>query len=211
MNNKEYLNEEKYQKTSKKIFYIGIGIIALGIVIALSIIILKLNGDNKPNKEELQQQLNQLKTKLETRYDELESNGIKKSSNYRNKEEYEMYLIDKTLDPTFRTCSNESINSDNETIKEYCNIKEQIHDFDFNNSFDNDIVFKILPALMILIPCLGLGAGLIMTAKRREITAFQVQQVMPVAQEGIEKMSPTMGNAAKEITKGVKEGMKSNK
>ena len=27
---------------------------------------------------------------------------------------------------------------------------------------------------------------------------------MPIAQEGIEKVSPTMGNAAKEIAKGVK-------
>ena len=48
--------------------------------------------------------------------------------------------------------------------------------------------------------------------KRREITAFTTQQVMPVAQEGIEKMAPTIGNAAgsiaEGITKGIKEGMK---
>lgn len=45
-------------------------------------------------------------------------------------------------------------------------------------------------------------------AFRREMTAFSAQQVMPVAQEGIDKMSPTIGKAAKEITKGVKEGLK---
>ena len=48
--------------------------------------------------------------------------------------------------------------------------------------------------------------------KRREITAFTVQQVMPVAQEGIEKMAPTVGNAAgsiaQGITKGIKDGLK---
>ena len=48
-------------------------------------------------------------------------------------------------------------------------------------------------------------------AKRREITAFATQQVMPVTKEGIEKMTPTMGNAAgsiaQKITKGIKDGM----
>ena len=40
--------------------------------------------------------------------------------------------------------------------------------------------------------------------------AYQVQQGMPIAQEGIEKMSPSMGNAAKEITQGIKEGLSEN-
>jgi hypothetical protein len=62
-----------------------------------------------------------------------------------------------------------------------------------------------------------------MFVKRREITAFTTQQVMPVAQEGMEKMAPsvakvgkamaeemapTYGKIAKEIAKGVKDGMK---
>ena len=38
---------------------------------------------------------------------------------------------------------------------------------------------------------------------KREIAAFKAQQNMPVAQEGIEKMAPTIGNAAGEIAKGV--------
>lgn len=65
-----------------------------------------------------------------------------------------------------------------------------------------------------------------MITKRREITAFTMQQVMPVAQEGIEKMTPTMtnaakemaeqmaptiGNVAKEIAKGIKEGLDDKK
>ena len=65
------------------------------------------------------------------------------------------------------------------------------------------------------------GGILLLIAHKREITAFGVQQVMPVAQEGIEKMAPTIGKAgasiakemapvygeiAKEIGKGIKEG-----
>ena len=45
-------------------------------------------------------------------------------------------------------------------------------------------------------------------AFRREITAFSAQQQMPIAKEGIEKMAPSAGVAAKEIAKGIKEGLK---
>ena len=51
-----------------------------------------------------------------------------------------------------------------------------------------------------------------MVAKQRSILAYQTQQVMPVAQEGIEKMAPSVGSAAgtiaKEVSRGIKEGMK---
>ena len=58
----------------------------------------------------------------------------------------------------------------------------------------------------------GVGVGLLIWAHQREITAFTTQQVMPVAQEGIDKMTPTVSNAAgslaKSISKGVAEGKK---
>jgi len=47
---------------------------------------------------------------------------------------------------------------------------------------------------------------------RREITAYTTQQVMPLAQEKIEKVAPTVGNAVgtigKNLAKGIKEGLK---
>lgn len=57
---------------------------------------------------------------------------------------------------------------------------------------------------------LGIAGVLFVTAKRREIMAFQAQQVAPLAKEGIEKATPVMGKAAgsiaKEISKGIHEG-----
>ncbi len=53
----------------------------------------------------------------------------------------------------------------------------------------------------------GIGAMLMTMAHRREIIAFTTQQVVPVAKEGINEMSPTMGNAAREIAKGIKKGI----
>ena len=52
-----------------------------------------------------------------------------------------------------------------------------------------------------------MSGSIYMIAKRREILAFSTQQVMPVAKEGINKMAPTMGNVAKKITKGIKDGL----
>lgn len=51
------------------------------------------------------------------------------------------------------------------------------------------------------------GGVVMLIAHRREITAYTTQQVMPVAQEGIEKISPTIGKAAGEIAKGIKQGL----
>jgi branched-subunit amino acid permease len=54
------------------------------------------------------------------------------------------------------------------------------------------------------------GAITMIVAHRREITAYATQQIMPIAQEGIEKITPTISNAAgsiaKNISKGIKEG-----
>ncbi len=45
-------------------------------------------------------------------------------------------------------------------------------------------------------------------SNQRKIIAYQVQQMRPIAQESIEKMAPSAKVAAKEITKGIKEGLK---
>ena len=65
----------------------------------------------------------------------------------------------------------------------------------------------------------GVGGMILFIAHRREITAYTTQQVLPIAKEGIEEMTPTMskaaenmapaaGKVAKEVAKGIKEGLK---
>ncbi len=59
----------------------------------------------------------------------------------------------------------------------------------------------------ILILSLMISGSIYFIAKRREIMAFGIQQTMPVAQEGIEKMAPTIGNAAGTIGQGLAKGI----
>ena len=65
-------------------------------------------------------------------------------------------------------------------------------------------MFLIFPGVFItLIGCMVR----FIIANRRNIAAYQAQQMRPIAQEGMEKMAPSAGAAAKEITKGIKEGL----
>ncbi len=120
-----------------------------------------------------------------------------------------MHLIDKALDPTLDKCEDYSTYSDHDTTREYCKVKAQLYELD-SPMRSGDILFDIFPALMVLMPCLAIGVGIIIVAKRRNIMAYSLQQTMPVAQEGIEKMAPTLGKVgasiAKEISKGIREG-----
>lgn len=65
--------------------------------------------------------------------------------------------------------------------------------------------FMMTPGFFITI--VGLVVRFLI-GNRREITAYTTQQVMPVAQEGIEKMAPTIGKATGEIAKGIAAGIK---
>ena len=56
--------------------------------------------------------------------------------------------------------------------------------------------------------CCGYGLMFFVAANNRKITAYMTQQQMPIAKEGIEEMAPTVGKAAGEIAKGIKEGLK---
>ena len=57
----------------------------------------------------------------------------------------------------------------------------------------------------------GVGGMILFIAHRREITAYTTQQVMPIAKEGAEEIAPAAGKVAKEVAKGVKEGLSEDK
>ena len=79
------------------------------------------------------------------------------------------------------------------------------------NSSQRTIIMFAIGAFSLLIGFVfaRFGSKMLFIGHRREIAAFTTQQVMPVAKEGIEQMSPTIGKAAGEIAKGIKEGLDS--
>lgn len=68
------------------------------------------------------------------------------------------------------------------------------------------LLFFFSFAFGIMFPAMLFG-----TAYKREIGAFTIQQEMPVKQETIEKMAPSVGEAAGTVAKGIKNGLKDEK
>ena len=144
-------------------------------------------------------------------------------------------VIENALDESFDHCAFDSAKNNNYTSS-YCSLKNELKAkngeiylldnkyTDFNKKFESEkyVPFYIVGGF-ILIASIMISGSIYMMTKRREIAAFSVQQMMPIAQEGIEKiapsvgkagasiakeMAPTYGQIAKEISKGIKEGLK---
>lgn len=135
-------------------------------------------------------------------------------------DENSLSVIEDALDESFDHCSFSEAKNNTYTSK-YCSLKNQVAkkdaeiaglDSEFSdlnkefNSFDS-IPFYMIGGFIIVASGM-ISFAIYMFAKRREIMAFTAQQVMPVAQEGIEKMAPTVGNAMGTIGKGIAKGIK---
>lgn len=198
---KEFLTEENYERGKKKVMTIALIVLVLGLLIGGSLIAtgiikssqVQTSSSTERSKETIQSEIDSLNSELATlgaqKNQEFQSNGFS--------EEY--YRLDNEIS------TKQSKVSDLET-------EIWKADSGYNSTRDSISKAKYVPfymfgAFVIIASCMISGA-IFMFAKRREITAFTAQQVMPVAQEGIDKMSPTIGNAAGAIAKGIKDGLK---
>lgn len=190
MTENKYLSEEKYKKTEKSITLVAILVLFVGLGIGGFFI---YNGVAKPGASKVEE----LKVVLETKKSELESRGVKFNvfSKYSDGESYDLKIITKALDPSFDNCAFDEYKN-NSITKEYCAAKNSTGKFATIGSI-------MIGTFICIVACMF--SGFIFTvAKGRHILAFQVQQAMPVAKEGISEMVPTIGNAAGEIAKGIK-------
>lgn len=234
MMKKEYLTEENYQNTKKKISFVALIIVAIGVLIGGSLIAKGIQKNNQINskysdtaKEELSNRIAQEKLNLENKKAALINKGITYSAftTYEDGEAYDLYILTKVLDPSFDRCSFPEYEN-NSLTREYCSLKSQFEEInnDFNKDFDShdSVPFFMFGGFVILVSCM-IGGIIYMSTRRREVLAYGLQSVMPVAQEGLEKMAPTAakvgkevmkemapayGEMAKEISKGIKEGLK---
>ena len=197
MEENKYLNEEKYKKAVKTITFISILVLVIGLCIGGFLI---YRGVVKPDLSKVEE----LRTQLEAKRKDLESKGVVYNTfaKYTDGEVYELKIITNVLDPSFNHCSFDEYKN-NSITKEYCKAKNSTEDFASAGS--------IMIGAFICIATLMISGFIFLFAKQRSILAFQAQQAMPVAKEGINEMAPTIGNVAKEITKGIKKGSNDTK
>lgn len=233
-NKKEYLNEESYQQAKKKIIKISLIVLIIGVLIGTTLIIcgnvmaqkngtVNLDLNNNANKsqrtedeiqkdiDELESQIGDLELEIETLTEEngnLFINGESSSEQYKEnaskikKDEIEIKSLKNKLSKF-----NDEMDSIDSTMNNNIDQFEGI----FNKAATSiaQAKYKMVSNIgifIIILSVLGAG-GIYIFAMRREILVFKTQQVMPVAQEGIEKMAPTIGNAAGTITQGIAKGI----
>ena len=234
MENQEYLNEKSYQKNKKKISIFATIVLIVGLLIGGGLITLGIINNNKinsqysdENKSNIKNKLNEEKEKLELMKKELENKGISYNefASYTDGEKYELKIITKSLDPSFDYCKFDEYKN-NSVTSNYCLLKNELEDLNniFNKRLESNknIPFFIF-GIFVIISSFMISMVIYMFTKRREILSFTAQQVIPIAQEGIEKITPTIGkvgktlaeemapvyrNMAEEITKGIKDGLK---
>lgn len=227
MENKEYLNEESYQKAKKKITKISLIILVVGLVLGGALIatgIIKANSSKKEaekiNEERYNAAYQESQAKVDAankRLDEITSE-MQSLKSQKETKQYECNSLN-MRDPNWYA---DSVKCQGEVSS----ITSKINDLEmekFNLENDNYTVYytPVIPKKYIFLYVIGgiiiasscfVSGIFYLIAKRREIRAFTIQQTMPVTQEVIDKMAPTIGNAAgtigKDIAQGITSGIK---
>lgn len=218
-----YLNEEKYQNTKRKISMVSIIVLAIGLTIGITLIFLGISNknklDSKYSEESKKEQIEKIEediyteeNKLKLAKKELEEDGIIYSSfaDYEDGAAYELKIITDALNPSFNYCSFSEYKN-NSITKKYCSLKIELDDiestnYEFKKKHES---FSYIPFFMFgafaIITTFMISGFIFMITKRREMMAFSAQQVMPIAQEGMVKMAPAVGEVAKEMAPAMSE------
>lgn len=204
MEKKEYLNEEWYQNAKKKVKKIALFILIAGLLIGSCIIGIGVVKQNEAKRAK------------EQRYNEAQERLVEIA---KEKEELNTQIEEKSYecDSMDKFSSNWFAESSKCNHEEFA-LRGKLADLEMEENelqtiekggiiHSANFVFYFIGAFVIL-SSLMLAFSVYSVSMRREVIAFTTQQVMPVAQEGIEKMTPTVSNSVGEIAKSIASGIK---
>ncbi|MBP3502243.1 MAG: hypothetical protein J6K42_02030 [Clostridia bacterium] len=235
MEKKEFLNEESYLKTKKKISRIALVIFIVGLMVGSGFIvfgIVKTNEIKKINVPKIQQieqkyaaksseadqirnDMIQIEEKVDTIKYEIDKLRIEQRKIFNEDNGFSDRYYSKETEINKK---NNEISNLNKTRSDYqeklwdierkykeSNKNNEIHEL---NKTTEKYAFLYIPGIFIIFISLTISASIYMITKQREIMAFQAQQIRPIAEEGIEKMAPSEAKAAKIIVKEISRGIK---
>lgn len=217
MEKKELLNEDNYEKTKKKITTISLIILIVALLIGSTLIalgVIKTNTSKKDAEKVNQERYNASEQRLKEIASEKESLNLQYDA--KNQECDSLDMSAKDWYSKVNQCRRDA----SAISSKITNLESE--EFKLNNNYDkveakNYIPLSVFGGVIIFIGGM-ISLSIYLIAKKRDISAFAIQQSMPLAQETIEKMAPTVGNAAgtvgkgiaKGITSGIKEGLKTD-
>lgn len=210
---KEYLSEEEFQKNKKKIINISVIVLIVGVLVGVALIVVGvMKGKNYTADTTNQRTEVEIKADIDTYEEELRL--LEQEEKDLMRESSDIFMEDQEHSDRYYAKIDEADEKREEANKVLAKINtlEMELPNSFTDSFNTqkgkfDKIFKTQPYYMfgtfIILTSVMLAGGIYFFAKRREITAFTTQQVMPVAQEGVEKMAPSIGKVGEEVAKGV--------
>ena len=210
MENKEYLSEEKYQKAIKKISMVSIVILLIGLLVGGGLIALGVMKSNKEKVQIVEEEKTEKKTQTELDAEIKVLESERDALFAKQQEEF----MENGFSEEYSRLSNEREEKDLKIMAFGVGTLDTPEAFDSFKRESDEIKsnIKVAPYYMfgsfIIFSSIIIAGFVFLISKRREIAAFTVQQGMPVAKEGLEKMAPTFGEVGKEIAKGVSEGLK---
>ena len=222
MEKKELLNEENYEKTKKKITAISLIVLIIALLIGSTLIalgIIKTNTSKKDAEKVNQERYNASEQRLKEIASEKESLNLQYDA--KNQECDSLDMSAKDWYSKVNQCRRDA----SAISSKITNLESE--EFKLNNNYDkveakNYIPLSVFGGVIIFIGGM-ISLSIYLIAKKRDISAFAIQQSMPLAQEVIGKMAPTigdagktvidkvgpsMGSAAGSIAKGIKDGLK---
>lgn len=214
---KEFLTEENYKRANKKIKIIAIAILLIGIILGGSLIAVGIVKSSKVETPKVSEKdAANIQAEIDEINDELASLQAQQNKEFdKNGFSEEFYKLENEIKNKTQKVTNLKSKITNDAFG--------FKDTEAKIKKSKSIPFYMFGGFIIVVSCMMSGS-VYMFSKRRELLSYSVQQVMPVAQEGIEKVAPTIGKAgatiakemapvygemAKEISKGIKEGIKS--
>lgn len=92
---------------------------------------------------------------------------------------------------------------------------DEINNKDYTGYYDLAVAkdYKLVIIIGIILICVGIVVSLTfyIISKKREIKAFTTQQMMPIKQESIKKITPTVANSAETISNSISNGITEQK
>ena len=230
MEKKKYLTEEHYEKGKKVILKIAIAVLVIGIILGVFLIvagIMKLNSTSESSinndnsvveedamtEEEIDLKIAEINNQINEINETLNSLKSEKNQEFMaNGFSEKYYEIDSEIETENKKIS--ELNQEKFTLESEKQLANNGFIDDFEEDGPEDLASKgfggmmIMGGIMVLIFTALISGKLFMLYKGREILAFAAQQTIPVAKEGMEEIAPSIGNVAKEISKGINSGKK---
>lgn len=205
MENQKFLSEEKFQHTNKKVRKVALAIFLTGLAISIGLVIF---GTVEKNQQKQDAQV-----------------GIEAAANRLDEMDAEISDLRFKAEEKRKECSAMVENGASVDERAKCNrekdaLSKKARDIELGKmgvesekmsnkmtSESDTTPMQYTFAFQVILISSALAGGVFMMSKRREIGAYTAQQGMPVAQEMIEKMTPTAAKSSGVVAESVAEGL----